>query len=80
MYVYKLTQYNPEYVWDGEEETTYEEEYTSYLTHEKLYTDEEFNKMVRVAEKQYDYIYSVEKFLKQEYGFEELKIQCEYEL
>ena len=24
MYVYKLTQYNPEYVWDGEEETIYE--------------------------------------------------------
>ena len=80
MYVYKLTQYNPEYVWDGEEETIYEEEYTSYLTHEKLYTDEEFNKMVREGERQNDYIYSVEKFLKQEYGFEELKIQCEYEL
>ena len=80
MYVYKISQSNPECIWDGEEETTYEEECTSYLTHEKLYSDEEFNEMVREAEKQNNYIYSVEKFLKQEYGFEELKIQCEYEL
>ena len=29
------------------EETTYEEEYISHLTHEKLYSDKEFNEMVR---------------------------------
>lgn len=80
MYVYKLIQFKTEYIWDGKEETTYEEEYTSYLIHEKLYTDKEFKEMVREGEKQDNYIYSVEKFLKQEYGFEELKIQCEYEL
>ena len=80
MYVYKLTQFKTEYIWDGEDETTCGEEYTSYLTHEKLYSDEEFNKMVKEGKEQDDYIYSVENFLKQKYGFEELKIECEYEL
>ena len=80
MYVYKLTQFKTEYIWDSEEETTYEEEYTSYLIHEKLYSYKEFYEMVREGEKQDNYIYSVEKFLKQEYGFEDLKIQCKYEL
>ena len=47
MYVYKLTQFKTEYIWDSEEETTYEEEHTSYLTHEKLYTDKEFKEMVK---------------------------------
>ena len=51
-----------------------------WKTIEKLYTDKKFKEMVREGERQNDYIYSVEKFLKQEYGFEELKIQCEYEL
>ena len=47
MYVYKLIQFKTEYIWDGKGETTYEEEYTSYLIHEKLFTDKEFKEMVK---------------------------------
>ena len=83
MYVYKIIQYNYDFVSNGLTDKIKEYKRKIYLTNDKEYQNEDFNKIVKEAKSKVDEtislngILSVCDYLKDNYGFEHLEIKSE---